>query len=156
MYLLTNFLEDAKQYAKAEKLWLRTWSSLIIQIGQEKHWKVPWFEPKFGNGTPMMEGNPIFTALNRSRRIAVRVIQVPPEPERKGDFTHWTDKFAKGDPEELNELVIACVLSDESLAQATDLMTKWAAHGSLDESARPAKAHRKTRTAAPRRRASRA
>ncbi|HVN30146.1 MAG TPA: hypothetical protein VMT64_16725, partial [Candidatus Binataceae bacterium] len=90
------------------------------------------------------------------RRIVVRVLQGPPDPENPGDFTYWTDKFAKGDPEELDELVIACVLSDETLAQATDLMMRWARDGSLKGSARPIKAHPKARDSASRRRASRA
>ena len=156
MYRLKNFLDDPKQYAKAEKLWIQTWSALIERLGLEKRWRVPWFEPRFGNDTPMMDGNPIFTALDPSHRLAVRVIQVPPEAEREADLIYWTDTFAKGDPEELDQLVICCVLSDETLAKATDLMTKWAKYGSLNDSARLAKAHRKTRTPAPRRRASRA
>jgi hypothetical protein len=152
MYLLRNFLKQPKQYAEAEKLWRDTWSSLIMRIGQEKRWRVPWFEPRFVNGTPFLDGNPIFTAVDRSRRLAVRIIQSPPTADGEPDLISWTDKFAKGDPEELDELVISCVLSDETLAKATDLMTKWARNGSLDDLARPAKAHRKPRTATPRRR----
>ena len=156
MYLLKNFLEDPKQYAKAEKLWAQTWSLLIKRLGQERRWRVPWFEPKFGNGEPMADGNPIFTALDRSRRMTVRIIQFPPETERETDLIFWNNTFGKGDPEELEELVIACVLSDETLAQATEFMTKWAKDGSLEDSVRPAKLHRKARSTAPRRRASRA
>jgi hypothetical protein len=146
MYLLKNFLADSRQYAKAEKLWAQTWSMLIKQLGQERRWKVPWFEPKFGNGEPMADGNPIFTAVDRSRRMTVRVIQIPVETERETDFTFWTDTFGKGDPEELDELVIACVLSDQTLAQATDLMTRWAAHGSLKGTVRRARTARAPRT----------
>ena len=156
MYLLKNFLEDRKQYAESERLWAETWSAAIKRLGQQRRWKVPWFEPKFGNGEPMADGNPIFTAVDRSRRITVRIIQMPPDTERETDFVFWTDTFGKGDPEELDELVIACVLSDDTLAQATDLMTKWAKNGTLEDSVRPATAHRKTRPTATRRRASRA
>jgi hypothetical protein len=156
MYLLPHFLEDLDEYAKAERLWVRAWSVLIQGLGQQKSWKVPWFENKFGNGEPCLDGNPIFSAVDRRRRLAVRVLQVPPETEREDDFAHWTNTFGKGDPEELEELVIVCVLCDQTLAQATDLMTKWAKNGSLEEPVRPAKAHRKTRAPASRRRASRA
>ena len=156
MYLLRNFLNDPKQYAEAEKLWCDTWWRLAKRIGQDKQWKVPWFEPRFGDGTPFLDGNPIFTAVDRSRRLAVRVIQSPPITDGEPDLCSWTDTFGKGDPEELEELVIACVLSDDTLAQATDLMTKWAKNGSLEDSVRPAKAHRKARPTATRRRASRA
>ena len=151
MYLFPKFLEDAGQYAEAEKLWLHAWSSVVKRLGQEKRWKVPWFEPKFGNGTPMMDGNPIFTALDRSRRMVIRVIQAPTDAEREDDLTYWIDKFAKGDPEELDELVISCVLSDETLAKATDLMTRWARDGSLKGSARGIRTARAPRTSTPRR-----
>jgi hypothetical protein len=156
MYLFPNFLSDPKEYAKAEKFWVRAWSSLVTRLDQQKNWQVPWFENKFGNGEPCLDGNPIFSALDRRRRIVVRVLQAPPETEREADLTFWTNTFGKGDPEELEELVIACVLSDKTLAKATDLMTKWAKDGSLEDSLRPAKAHRKARPPATRSRASRA
>ena len=156
MYLLRNFLKEPRQYAAAEKLWRETWSRLIKRIGEERRWKVPWFEAKFLDGTPFRDGNPIFTAVDRSRRLAVRVIQVPPQSDGEADLDSWTDKFGKGDPEELDELVISCVLSDETLAEASELMTKWAKNGSLDDSVRPAKAHRKARARTAGRRASRA
>jgi hypothetical protein len=156
MYLFPDFLNDPKEYAKAEKLWVQAWSGLIKRLGQQKNWKVPWFENRFGNGEPCLDGNPIFSALDRRRRIVVRVLQVPPAADGEPDLIHWTDTFGKGDPEELEELVIACVLSDETLAQATDLMTKWAKNGSLEDSVSAAKAHRKARPTATRRRASRA
>jgi hypothetical protein len=156
MYLFPDFLNDPKEYAKAEKLWVEAWSTLIKRLGQQKNWKVPWFENKFGNGEPCLDGNPIFSALDRHRRIVVRVLQAPPETERDADFTYWNNTFGKGDPEELEELVIACVLSDETLAQATDLMTKWAKSGSLEDAVRATTPHRKARPSATRRRASRA
>lgn len=156
MYLLRNFLHDPKQYAEAEKLWRRTWSVLTDRIGQKKRWKVPWFEATFVNGTPFLDGNPIFTAVDRSRRLAVRIIQTPFTLDGEPDLISWTNKFGKGDPEELDELVISCILSDETLAQASELMTKWGKNGTLDESARPALAHRKAHTPIRQRRASRA
>jgi hypothetical protein len=151
MYLFPDFLKDPKEYEKAERLWAQTWSVLIKRLGQRKNWKVPWFENKFGNGEPCLDGNPIFSALDRRRRIVVRVLQAPPDSEREDDFNYWTDIFGRGDPEELDELVISCVLSDETLAKATDLMTKWAAHGSLKSSARRARIPRAPRTPMPRR-----
>ena len=151
MYLLRNFLKDPKQYAKAEKLWVKTWLALIEQLGQEKQWEVPWFEPRFANGEPFRDGNPIFTAIDRSRGLVVRIIQMPHAAEGEPDLISWNNKFAAGDPEEADELVIACVLSDETLAQATKLMTKWAAHGRLAESSRNGGDRSNSRTSAPRR-----
>jgi hypothetical protein len=156
MYLFKNFLKDRRQYTEAGKLWCDAWSRLTKRIGQGKQWKVPWFEARFVNGTPFLDGNPIFTAVDRSRRLAVRVIQFPLASEGEPDLIHWTDTFGKGDLEELEELVIACVLSDDTLAQATDLMTKWAKNGSLEDAVRATTPHRKARPSATRRRASRA
>jgi hypothetical protein len=156
MYLFPHYLEDPKEYEQAERLWVQKWSDLTKRLGHQKQWKVPWFENKFGNGEPCLDGNPIFSAIDRRRRLVVRILQMPYAARGEPDFTFWTDTFAKGDPEELDELVIACILSDDTLAKATELMTKWAKNGSLEDSVRPAKAHRKARPTATRRRASRA
>ena len=156
MYLFARFLEDPKEYAKAEKLWRQTWSDLVKRVGQEKQWRVPWFENKFANGQSCRDGNPIFSAINRHRRLAIRVLQDIPDPEDdRPDLVFWVDKFAKGEMEELEQLVIGCVLTEKTLAQASELMSKWAKNGTLDDSMRPAKAHRKASTLI-RRRASRA
>lgn len=151
MYLLRNFLKDPEKYAKAEKLWTLTFLRVVKQLGQEKKWKVPWFKNEFANGTPIRDANPMFTAVDRSRRLAVRIIQTPYTADGEPDLIHWTDTFGKGDPEELEELVISCVLSDETIAKATDLMTKWAKDGLLDDSVRPQRAGRVPRTPIPRR-----
>ena len=156
MYLFRNFLDDSEVYAKAEELWCQTITKIVKRLGQTRRWKIPWIKPRFGNGEPYQDGNPMFTALDSSRRLAINIIQMPYAAEGEPDLIHWTKKLAEGEPEEVDALVIACVLSDDTLAQATDLMTKWAAHGSLEDSARPAKAHRKGRTPARHRRASRA
>jgi len=156
MYLLRNFLDDPKEYAKAERLWLHTLNSLVKRLGQEKQWKAPWIKPRFGDGTPHQDGNPMFTALDRSRRLAINIIQMPSAANGEPDLIYWTKKLAEGDPEQLDALVIACVLSDETLAKATELITKWARDGSLDGSVRPMRAHPTPRTSATRRRMSRA
>jgi hypothetical protein len=151
MYLFRNFLEDTKAYAEAEKLWCRSLTKIVKLLGQQKQWKIPWIRPRFGNGTPYRDGNPMFTALDRSRRLAINIIQMPSAAEGEPDLIYWTKKLAEGDFEQLDALVIACVLSDETLAQATELMTKWAAHGSLNGSARQPRVQQKARTPMPRR-----
>ena len=156
MYLFQNFLEDHEEYAKSEKLWAQTLLGIVKHLGQQQHWKIPWVKPRFADGTPHQDGNPMFTALDRSRRIAVIIIQGPLEADSETDFVYWTKTLAKGEPEEAEALVISCVLSDETLAKAGDLMMRWARDGSLKGSARPIKAHPKARDSASRRRASRA
>jgi hypothetical protein len=153
MNLFPHFLEDPKEYAQAEMLWVQTWSVLVKRLDQKKQWRVPWFENKFANGEPCLDANPIFSAVDLRRRLAVRILQDTPKAEDdRPDLVYWIDKFAKGEPEELDQLVIGCVLTDQTLAQASELMTKWAKNASLDDLARPAKAQRKPRAATPRRR----
>ena len=41
------------------------------------------------------------------------------------EFAFWTDIFAKGDPEEVRELVISCVLTNETLYDCMSLMRQW-------------------------------
>ena len=156
MYLFRNFLDDADEYAKSEELWLRTLNAVTERLGQKKRWKAPWIKPKFADGTPHQDGNPMFNALDQSRRLAINIIQVPAAAAGEPDLIYWTKTLAEGDPEEAETLVISCVLSDDTLAQASELMTKWAKNGTLENSVRPAKAHRKARPRTPRRRASRA
>src|SRR5580658_564648 len=151
MYLFRNFLEDTKAYAEAEKLWCRSLTKIVKLLGQQKQWKIPWIRPRFGNRTPYQDGNPMFTALDRFRRLAINITQMPAAAEGEPDLIYWTKKLAEGDPEEADALVIACVPSYETLAQATDLMTKWAANGSLANSVRRLRTARAPLTPMPRR-----
>ena len=41
----------------------------------------------------------------------------------------WEDKFGAGDPEEMAELVIRCVLSEETAALARSVMQEWLRSG---------------------------
>ena len=134
MYLFQNFLSDPKAYAKSEKIWLQTLTGVLKRLGQERQWKAPWIKPRFGDGTPHQDGNPMFNAMDASRRLAINIIQMPHAAKGEPDLIHWTTKLAKGDPEELDALVIACVLSDETLAQATFLFGSTRAFSSTPQS----------------------
>ena len=123
-FLLPDFLNDPAQYEQAESIWQHRWESLIHQLGQSAIWQSPWINTKANDGTLLRDGNPIFSAVSPSRRLGVRVIQMEPADD-PCEWSAWTDTFAKGDPEEIKELVIDCVLSDESLRQAFDLMRMW-------------------------------
>ncbi len=125
MYLFRNFLDDPHEYSEAERLWRRVWDDLTKGLRQKGRWITPWAETKFADGTPERDGNPIFSAIDPSRHLAVRVIQM--KQTSGPELSFWTDTFAPGQKEAADELVIACVLSDETLRQAIDLMTQWAA-----------------------------
>ena len=129
-YIFPNFLNDPEEYVQAEALWQTRWQELIRSVGQEGLWKSPWINTTFANGTPCRDGNPIFSAVCHSRRLGLRVIQQEASGNpRELDF--WTDTFAEGEPEAVNELVISCVLTDETLGDAFDLLHQWVAEGEV-------------------------
>ena len=123
-YLFPNFLTDRQQYQDAETLWKRRWDGLVRHLGESELWESPWLATTFGDGTPMLDGNPIFSAVSAERRQGVRVIQLEPA-ENPHEISIWIDKFAKNEPQEISELVIACVLTDETLLYAIDSMEQW-------------------------------
>ena len=121
--LFENFLDDPLQYEQSEKLWQDLWSG-IPQANRERFlWQTPWM----GTGSlSIKDGNPIFSAYSPLLRRGIRIIQQ--EPVEPGlDFQVWLDTFGgvPMEPESVNELVIACVLSDVATVYALTLMTPW-------------------------------
>jgi hypothetical protein len=123
-YLFARFLSDPQEYKQAEMLWRARWGDLVHRVGQEWLWKTPWANTYSVNGTPIQDGNPIFSAISPRRRLGIRVIQLDPLDNPR-EIDAWTDTFAKGLPEAVRELVISCVLTDQTLLDAQDLMKQW-------------------------------
>jgi hypothetical protein len=121
--LFPNFLKDPTEYRQAETLWRERWDELVRRVGQERSWVTPWLTTTFADGTPFADGNPVFSAIAPDRRLGVRVIQVEPSEER--ELSVWTDTFAEGGPEAVNELVIACALTPQTLVDCLALMERW-------------------------------
>jgi len=72
------------------------------------------------------DGNPIFSAISPDLRRGVRIIQL--EPYEPGlDFQVWFENTEDDplDPENIQELVIACVLSDLAAAYARNVLEPW-------------------------------
>lgn len=127
-----KFLSDEEEYARAEALWKQRWQQLMDETGQGESWQTPWFNTAFLDGTPFRDGNPIFSAVCPSRRLGVQVIQLDPT-EHDLEFRARADTFAKGDPEEVRYLAIACVLSDETLPRAIDAVRQWIRHETVGD-----------------------
>lgn len=123
-YLFPHFLSDSREYEQAESLWRERWEDLLRRVGQERLWEAPWTNTSFVNGTSMQDGNPIFSAISCQRKLAIRVIQLGPSDNPR-EFYVWTDTFAEGSPESVQELVISCVLTPEVLNGAVELMRQW-------------------------------
>ncbi len=125
-----NFLTDPQEYQAAQALWQKRWNNLIEHRGEANLWKSPWLGTTFADGTPMLDGNPIFSAYSLARRRGIRIIQFELVNDPK-EMSVWIDKFAPNEPEEVSELVIACVLSDETLHTAINLMDQWITLGEV-------------------------
>jgi len=130
-YIFPDFLADPSQYEAAEAQWRHGWDGLIRRLGKEGSWESPWHENTFGDGTPCRDGNPIFSAFSHAERRALRVIQQEPMSD-PDELTFWTDTFARGEPEELAELVISCVLTERTFQKALGLIQQWVLQEELD------------------------
>src|SRR5438876_7544673 len=121
--LFPSFLNNAKEYKRAQRLWQSQWRGLVGSAGQKGRWECPWLNTAFADGTSCRDGNPIFSAVNRHDRLGIRVIQLEPR-KNSAEISHWTDEFGQG-PEAINELVISCVLTEQTLQKAITLMNEW-------------------------------
>lgn len=137
-YLFRNFLSDPAEYTQAEALWVDRWEELrkrLMDRGERvmdrDEWKAPWLGTAFADGTGFHDGNPIFSAVSPPRRRGIRVIQLEPSADPR-DLCFWTDTFDKDGPEKIDELVISCALTRETLVNAMNLMSQWIDEGHVE------------------------
>jgi hypothetical protein len=128
-YIYPNFLQTDREYALSEEHWVKLWNQ-VDPRGRALHgWHQPWFQPL---PRSLSEGNPIFSAVSPRLRRGVRVIQhAPTEPGL--EIQAWLDFFGGGfhDPDSIQELVIACALSDLASQGAFSLLEPWVRGESL-------------------------
>ncbi len=118
-----NFLEDRESYRLSEQFWNDLWQDVLRTTQSKEEWSTPWV----GTGSSdIKDGNPIFSAISTAMKRGVRVIQEEPIDEGL-DFQFWLDDTGDSlsDPNNISELVIACVLSDVAAYQARLLLTDW-------------------------------
>jgi hypothetical protein len=80
----------------------------------------------------LRDGNPICSAVSRSLRRGVRVIQHEAEGVAP-EFTFWWD--SSGDAEPIAELVIALATTDSNVRLAAQFMRVWMETGALEVTA---------------------
>ena len=128
--LFPDFLTDEEQYRQSEEYWMNLWHRVDHFDRQFYHWTCPWL----GTGSPAIrDGNPIFKRLFsdpstwNTRRSAGSVGQ------SARDIHAYPDYFGGifADPSSINELVIACTLSDEAAKIALRLLGPWVAGRSI-------------------------
>ncbi len=135
-HLYPNFLTDARVYALSEELWDNLWKEVMRVEGLARDWKSPWL------GTPLADGDPIFSAVSQAQRRGVHVIQHAPTSDNV-EIVSWQDKFGEeGVDEIIDQLVIACTLSREATAQARELLQSWVVRGTLESVEKQVEVHR--------------
>jgi hypothetical protein len=130
-YLYRNFLSDSVAYDAAESLWSKHWEELRERVGDPNEWETPWLNTRFADGTPCRDGNPIFSAISPLHRRGIRVIQLEPAADPR-ELYFWIDTFDEGGPNGIDELVISCALTRETLMDAMNMMRQWIDDGQIE------------------------
>lgn len=122
-HLYPGFLKDRHSYDEAVRHWHDLWMK-TDEVARKCHcWKQPWMATQFVNGAEIRDGNPIFSAWSPQVRKGVRVIQH--EPTRDDcELSFWFDEWGEGE-DLVQELVIACALSNEASILAFSLINSW-------------------------------
>lgn len=118
--LLPDFLQNPNDYVEAETVWQTLW----ISLPQQNAWRTPWLNTVFADGTPFMDGDPIFSAISNSGQRAVKIIQQAPD-YGASHFEHWLETKPDMPDWPQQVLVISCVLSSEHLEQSKNLLAAW-------------------------------
>jgi hypothetical protein len=121
--LFADFLKDPHSYDQAVRHWLDLWMKTDEAARKSKGWQHPWMISRFANGVELRDGNPVFSAWSPQLRKGLRIIQhEPTRPECELSF--WIDDCGEGE-DFVQELVVACALSDEASILAFSLINSW-------------------------------
>ncbi len=117
--LFPDFLDQVEIYEAAEALWRAHFDALA-----EKHQfaYAPYLNVVISTGH---NGNPIFNAEVKNLNRGVRIIQEAPEKPEDYFISAWLDTFPIDELNPLNELVIALVLSEETIKIVERLIGYW-------------------------------
>ena len=122
-FLYPRFLEDPDQYVLAQRYWEDLWNRLGEDVLSLGDWKQPWMD----TGVPgLRDGNPIFSAYSPIAQRGLRVIQLAPG-SCDTEFQNWLDTVGGTavDVGAVQELVIACVLTEATESMAFQLVRDW-------------------------------
>jgi hypothetical protein len=114
-----SFLKDEQQYQHPERHWLELWDRLVRETGVSQDWQIPWL------AAPLRDGDPIFSAVAPRLHRGVHIIQHEPTSNAL-ELEAWVDCFGEeGVDEVIDQLVIACTLSEKASARAEQLLRSW-------------------------------
>ena len=117
--LYPDFLEDITSYQAAADFWQAKLDPLFQELGLNKQ---DYLNTTMVNGVALQDGNPIFQAYFPELKKAVRIIQE--EPLLPADFGSWVN-VTEVDEEEVEELVIGLVLTEENVERAREEIKAW-------------------------------
>lgn len=133
--LFPDFLSSAEAYAEAQGYWSATLSALVAERGHTLLF--PFYTQSLRDGTPLRDGNPIFSGYVPEQHKLLRIIQYVPAP---GDevFSTWQDSWPAADMPpgfrppsdggaegDVPELVVSLALSEETGAAARAAIGDW-------------------------------
>ena len=118
--LYATFLENRRVYRLAKARWQHLFEQ---SLSAKQYTFRPFLNEK------RIDGNPMFTAYVSAVDRAVRIIQEAVEQPDDFFISAWMDTFPIDEDNPLNELVIALVLSEETLELAERLIVHWLVEG---------------------------
>ncbi len=124
-HVFKNFLSNIEEYKASEKMWCNLCENILVKNHGQKHgWKT-WLNVHFVDGTPFLDGSPIYSLISPDNRKGICIYQDEPSKEIIS-IGAWMDKFGPiDDGNFVEELVITCELSDESSQLASELIEVW-------------------------------
>lgn len=126
-YLFSNFLNDVQQYRAAQAFWESLCKQILAKYDQSAAWKTWFREVELDNGSILRDGNPIYSLVNRKQAKGVTIIQQDPKIHTKWEMAAFVNTFGDEHYElgEINNLVFACNLSQESADMFEKLFEAW-------------------------------
>lgn len=119
-FLYQNFLNNATVYKQNEAYWARLVQQTLAPYDIQPK---PWLNKYYGDGSPMLDGNPIYDALLGNGK-ALRIIQVAPDSEDVL-ISAWMNTTEKEEGEDLEELVVHLQLTKATKAVTLLLLERW-------------------------------
>ncbi|MFU1797561.1 hypothetical protein ACM1RC_27095 [Paenibacillus azoreducens] len=120
LHYFDNYLDDEDVYSALEKYWIDMFFMLLHKENIDgRDWICPYYNTTFSNGKKMMDGNPIFSAKSKEKKI-IKIIQ---ESSKNGTlFSYWINSSMDNSQ---NELVIVCTLNNNNLEKIKEIIISW-------------------------------
>ncbi|AFY56225.1 hypothetical protein Riv7116_3781 [Rivularia sp. PCC 7116] len=119
-HLYKNFLSSIEEYKACESFWRDLCETILLKHQGITHGWMVWLNVIF------LDGNPMYSLISPDSRKGIAIYQHEPT-ENKIIFGAWMDKFGPIDTTQdfVEEIVIACELSQESASVASELIEIW-------------------------------